>query len=140
MKPSAQRSLAKSAKSTRQKISSLLGNFRFVTQTHQPPKVYYPVCDLADLKPNVPSTFEVDDRFVLVTLIDGDVYCIDDVCTHDGGTLGEGEVDGSCISCPRHGAKFDLRSGDALTMPATEATCSHDIKVEEGKVMVQLRD
>lgn len=115
-------------------------NFLFVTQTHQPHKVYYPVCNFVDLKPNVPSTFEVDDRFVLVTLIDGEVYCIDDVCTHDGGTLGEGEVDGNCISCPRHGAKFDLRSGDALTMPATEPTCSHDVKVEEGKIMVQLRD
>ncbi|AMV35778.1 Naphthalene 1,2-dioxygenase system ferredoxin subunit [Pirellula sp. SH-Sr6A] len=102
--------------------------------------MYHSVCNLSDLKPNVPVTFEVDDRFVLVTLIDGEVYCIDDVCTHDGGTLGEGEVDGNCIACPRHGAKFDLRSGDALCMPATEPTCSHDVKVDSGTVLVQLRD
>jgi 3-phenylpropionate/trans-cinnamate dioxygenase ferredoxin subunit len=83
---------------------------------------------------------EVDDRFVVVTLIEGEVYCIEDLCTHDGGTLGDGEVDGTCIACPRHGAKFDLRTGNALTMPATEATLSHEIKVEDGKVFVQLAD
>ena len=83
---------------------------------------------------------EVDDRFVVVTLIEGEVYCIEDLCTHDGGTLGDGEVDGTCIACPRHGAKFDLRTGNALTMPATEATLSHEVKVEDGKVFVQLVD
>jgi 3-phenylpropionate/trans-cinnamate dioxygenase ferredoxin subunit len=83
---------------------------------------------------------EVDDRFVVVTLIEGEVYCIEDLCTHDGGTLGDGEVDGTCIACPRHGAKFDLRTGNALTMPATEATLSHEVKVEDGKVFVQLAD
>jgi 3-phenylpropionate/trans-cinnamate dioxygenase ferredoxin subunit len=76
----------------------------------------------------------------MITLIDGEVYCIDDTCTHDGGTLGDGEVSGHCIACPRHGAKFDLRTGDALTMPATEPTVSHEVKVEDGKVFVKLND
>lgn len=103
--------------------------------------MFHNVCKLSELQPNVPSTFEVDDRFVLLTLIDGQVYCIDDVCTHDGATLGGGEIfGGNCIECPRHGARFDLRTGDALTMPATEATCAHEVKLEGENVLVQLRD
>ncbi len=102
--------------------------------------MFHLACQLSDLTPNVPLTLEVDDRFVLVTLIDGDVYCIDDLCTHDGAELGGGEVEGNCIACPRHGAKFDLRTGDALTMPATEPTCSHEVKIDGDSVLVQLRD
>jgi 3-phenylpropionate/trans-cinnamate dioxygenase ferredoxin component len=94
------------------------------------------VCQLADLRPNVPVTIEIDDRFVMVTLIDGEVYCIEDTCTHDGGTLGDGEITGHCIACPRHGAQFDLRTGEALSMPATEATASFETKVEDGKVYI----
>ena len=99
------------------------------------------VARVGDVEPGTVRVVELDGRSLCIGQTeDGEWGAIDNLCTHDGGTLGEGEVDGNCISCPRHGAKFDLRSGDALTMPATEATCSHDIKVEEGKVLVQLRD
>ena len=83
---------------------------------------------------------EVDDRLIVVLLIDGQYYCIDDVCTHDGGPLGDGQLCGFELACPRHGAKFDVRSGAALTMPATEATVVHDIKVEGNDVLVCIRD
>ncbi|MBU6174587.1 MAG: non-heme iron oxygenase ferredoxin subunit [Planctomycetes bacterium] len=102
--------------------------------------VYHFACNFSNLTPNVPYSAEIEDRFVMITLIDGEVYCIDDTCTHDGGTLGDGEVSGHCIACPRHGAKFDLRTGDALSMPATEPTVSHEVKIEDGKVFVKLND
>ena len=51
--------------------------------------------------------------------VGGEFYCIDDVCTHDGGPLSEGKLEDHAIACPRHGAKFDIRTGKALTMPAT---------------------
>ena len=82
--------------------------------------------------------FEVEDRLVVVVHVEGLFYCIDDVCTHDGGPLGDGELCGFEIACPRHGAKFDVRTGDALTMPATEPTASHQVKVEDGHVFVKL--
>ncbi len=63
---------------------------------------------------------EVDDRLVVVVRYEGQVYCVDDVCTHDGGTLGDGELDGNCLVCPRHGAKFDIKTGNAMCMPATK--------------------
>jgi 3-phenylpropionate/trans-cinnamate dioxygenase ferredoxin subunit len=83
---------------------------------------------------------EVDDRLVVLIHTAGHFYAIDDVCTHDGGPLGEGELDGYTIACPRHGAKFDVRNGSALTMPATRPTTAHEVKVENGDVLVKLRD
>src|SRR6516225_1129900 len=83
---------------------------------------------------------EVDDRLVVLIHTAGHFYAIDDVCTHDGGPLGEGELDGYTIACPRHGAKFDVRDGRALTMPATRPTTVHEVKVENGDVLVKLRD
>jgi 3-phenylpropionate/trans-cinnamate dioxygenase ferredoxin subunit len=81
---------------------------------------------------------EVDDRIVVLFLVDGVYSCLDDVCTHDGGPLGEGHLEGTTIACPRHGAKFDIRTGRALTMPATEDTRVHDVKIVGDGVMVRL--
>jgi len=83
---------------------------------------------------------EVDDRLVVLVHVAGRYYAIDDVCTHDGGPLGEGQLDGFTIACPRHGAKFDVRDGRALTMPATRATVAHEVKVHGDDVLVRLRD
>ena len=82
---------------------------------------------------------EVDDRIVVLFKVGGDYFCIDDVCTHDGGPLGEGTLEGYTIACPRHGAKFDVRDGRALTMPATRPTGTHEVKIEGEDVLVQLQ-
>lgn len=83
---------------------------------------------------------ELADTLIVLFHVDGQFYCLDDVCTHDGGPLGEGELCDHTIACPRHGAKFDIRSGAALTMPATEATNVYDVKVQDGDVFVKLKD
>ena len=83
---------------------------------------------------------EVMDRLVVLIRAGGQIYCIDDVCTHDGGPLGEGELDGFQIICPRHGARFDVRTGQALTMPATERTRVHEVKFEGDDVLVKIVD
>jgi 3-phenylpropionate/trans-cinnamate dioxygenase ferredoxin component len=97
-------------------------------------------CKLSELQPNHPHTIEVEDRFVIVVLLEGKVYCIEDLCTHDGGTFGDGELEGNCIVCPRHGAKFDVRTGAAACMPATEPTLSHEVEVRNDEVYVRLRE
>lgn len=83
---------------------------------------------------------EVDDQLVVVIHAGGRFYALDDVCTHDGGPLSDGEIDTSdcSIACPRHGAKFNLATGAAMTMPATKPTVAHEVKVEGGQVMVKL--
>lgn len=92
-------------------------------------------CDLDD--PGK-SLIEVDDRLVVLFHVGGEFYCIDDVCTHDDGPLSDGELDGCQIACPRHGARFDIRTGAALTMPATEPTIAHEVKVADGEVFVRI--
>ncbi len=82
---------------------------------------------------------ELDDRSVVLFHVDGQFYCIDDMCTHDGGPLGEGTLSGFQIACPRHGARFDIRTGQALTMPATRATGSHEVKLDGEDVLVRIR-
>src|SRR5262245_42399215 len=81
---------------------------------------------------------EVEDRIVALFKVGGEIFCIDDVCTHDGGPLSEGKIDDLTIACPRHGAKFDLRTGKALTMPATVDTAAHDVKVEGDTIYVRI--
>ena len=83
---------------------------------------------------------EVDGDLVALFHVAGRFHAIDDVCTHDGGTLVDGELCDHTIACPRHGAKFDIRTGAALTMPAVRPTRSHEVKVEDGQVYVRLRE
>jgi 3-phenylpropionate/trans-cinnamate dioxygenase ferredoxin component len=101
---------------------------------------FVPVAQASDIPDPGKQLVEVDDRLVVVFHVGGQYYCLDDVCTHDGGPLGEGCLTGFEIACPRHGAKFDVRNGKALTMPATKPTAAHEVKVEEGRIWVRLVD
>ena len=98
------------------------------------------VAKAADIPDPGRLVLEVDDNLVLLLHVGGDFFCIDDVCTHDGDTLSEGELEDHAIACPRHGAKFDIRTGEALTMPATEDTRRHEVKVENGNVYIKLNE
>ncbi|MHB8970407.1 MAG: non-heme iron oxygenase ferredoxin subunit [Pirellulaceae bacterium] len=83
-------------------------------------------------------TVEIGDRVVVVFHVSGQFYCLDDVCTHDGGPLSDGLLADHCVACPRHGARFDIRSGAALTMPATEPTAVHEVQVQGNDIFVRL--
>ncbi len=85
-------------------------------------------------------TVQIDERMVVLLHVAGEFFCLDDVCTHDGGPLGDGQLVDHRLACPRHGAFFDIRTGKALTMPATEATVCHDVQVVGDDVMVRLAD
>ena len=98
------------------------------------------VARVADIPDPGKLVVEVDDRLVVVFRVGGQFYCLDDVCTHDGGPLGEGRLEDHTIACPRHGAKFDIRDGRALTMPATKPTSVHEVKIENEQVHVRLVD
>ncbi len=99
---------------------------------------------------HVASTSDIPDPGKLLVEVDGEMialfhvgksfYAIDDVCTHDGGPLVDGELNDHTIACPRHGAKFDIRTGAALSMPAIRPTLAHDVKVEDGAISVRLRE
>ena len=95
------------------------------------------VARVEDIAPGEKRIFEVDGALVVVINLDGQFYAIEDVCTHDGGPLGEGRLEGAQIICPRHGARFDVRTGDALTLPAFEPVPTFEVKVEGGDVLVE---
>lgn len=98
------------------------------------------VAEVSDIPDPGKELVEVAGEMVALFHVDGSFYAIDDVCTHDGGPLADGELRDHKIACPRHGAKFDIRTGAALSMPAVRATRAHDVKVEAGGVWVRLRD
>jgi len=97
------------------------------------------VADVAEIPDPGKTLVEVAGDMVAVFHVGGIFYAIDDVCTHDGGPLADGELRDHKIACPRHGAKFDIRTGAALSMPAVRSTRAHDVKVEGGGVWVRLR-
>ena len=96
------------------------------------------VAKTSDLADSGRTLLEVDDRIVALFKVGGEYFCIDDVCTHDGGPLSDGKLENHAIACPRHGAKFDIRTGKALTMPATVDTAAHDVKIEGDNILVRL--
>lgn len=90
-----------------------------------------------EIGPGEKQIYEVDGILVVVVNLNGEYYCVEDVCTHDGGPLGEGVLDNGHIICPRHGSHFDVRTGDALTLPAFEPVPTYEVKVENGDLLVE---
>jgi metal-sulfur cluster biosynthetic enzyme/nitrite reductase/ring-hydroxylating ferredoxin subunit len=98
------------------------------------------VADVTEIPDPGKTLVEVAGEMIALFHVEGRYYALDDICTHDGGPLADGELRDHKIACPRHGAKFDIRTGAALTMPAVRATRAHDVKVEGDGVWVRLRD
>ena len=93
---------------------------------------------MEEISPGERLLVEVEGVRIAIFNLDGSFFAIEDVCTHDGGPLVEGEIlDGSQVQCPRHGARFDIRSGAALCMPAFEPTPTYEVRVEDGEVYVE---
>jgi 3-phenylpropionate/trans-cinnamate dioxygenase ferredoxin subunit len=78
----------------------------------------------------------VDGIEVLVCNVAGELYAVEDVCTHDGGALDAAELDGCRITCPRHGAQFDVTTGKALTLPAVSPLPTFAVRVDGDDVFV----
>src|SRR5437867_1185601 len=98
------------------------------------------VASTTELPPGGKKLLDIDGRAVALFNVDGTFYAIDDVCTHDGGPLAEGQLHGCEIECPRHGARFDVRTGAALCMPAFKPVATHQMLVENGVVFVRVNE
>lgn len=100
------------------------------------------VAPAAELPPGTWRTAESDGTAIVVFNVDGVLHAIENVCTHDGGRFVDGmrggEVQGAEIVCPRHGARFCVKTGAALSAPAYEPTATFPVRVENG--IVQVRD
>lgn len=88
----------------------------------------------ADL-PNGERLFvEIDGKPIVIFNIAGQYFAIGDVCTHDDGPLGDGDLEDYHIVCPRHGAEFDVRTGKAMSMPAVVDIPAYPVKVQDGQI------
>lgn len=96
------------------------------------------VAPCEELPPGSWRTVEMEGTHIAVFNVGGEYYAIEDVCTHDGGILSGGEVHGAEVTCPRHGARFSLVTGEALTPPAYEDVATFPVRVQGG--MVQVHD
>ncbi|OJW24196.1 MAG: biphenyl 2,3-dioxygenase [Planctomycetales bacterium 71-10] len=98
------------------------------------------IAEPGELPPGGRKLVEVDGRALALFRIDDDYYAIDDVCTHDGGPLAEGDLSGCIIECPRHGGEFDVRTGEAVRFPAVEPVPTHAVEVRGDGVYVRIED
>ncbi len=99
---------------------------------------FYEIAAVDDL-PNGERLFvEIDEACLVVFNIAGQFYAIEDVCSHDDGPLGDGDLEGHEVICPRHGARFDVRTGKVLTFPAVEDIPAYPVQIVDGKIQVGL--
>jgi len=99
---------------------------------------FHKLAPVEEVAPGEIKQYLVEDRFVALCNVDGEFHAFEDVCTHQFTHLSEGEFTDSEVKCPLHGAKFDVKSGAAKSLPAVKPVPKHEVKVENGNVYVAL--
>ncbi len=103
---------------------------------------WIPVVRIEELKPGSVRSVELGDERILVCPISADqVYAVENCCSHDGGVLGEGRIDGTVVECPRHGGRFDVTDGRAVRMPAVASIATFATRLtESGWLEIDIED
>jgi 3-phenylpropionate/trans-cinnamate dioxygenase ferredoxin subunit len=96
------------------------------------------VCGVNEIPPEAVKVVRTPSARIAVCNVDGEFFAIEDKCTHDGGVLDQGELFGAEIECPRHGARFDVRTGKALTLPAVYPVKTFPVRVEGNEIQVEV--
>ena len=104
-----------------------------------PEKVeFIPVAGVEDLPTGERLYIEIDGQQIVVFNLAGGLFAIADVCSHDDGPVGDGDLEGEEVICPRHGARFDIRTGKALALPAVADIPAYPVRVVDGQIEVGL--
>jgi len=77
---------------------------------------------------------------ICLAYVEGTVYAVDDLCTHEDASLAKGSLHGNCIKCPLHGSRFDLTTGQALDEPAKESVNTYAVKIDGDDILVEIND
>ena len=96
------------------------------------------VASIGDIKPGKAIRVEIGDEPVAIFNIDGTYYAIGDTCSHEEASLSEGDVFGDCVECPLHGAEFNIKTGQAKTLPAVSPVPTYAVRIEGDAVLVSL--
>jgi 3-phenylpropionate/trans-cinnamate dioxygenase ferredoxin subunit len=81
---------------------------------------------------------EIGGKSIVIFNIAGQLFSIGDICSHDDGPVGEGDIEGHTITCPRHGGEFDLRTGKAVQLPVVEDIPAYPVQVRDGNIFIGL--
>lgn len=98
------------------------------------------VAETTGFEPGMIKHAELDGRAIAVANVDGSFFAIDSECTHRGGPLAEGELEGEVLTCPWHGAQFNVKTGEAIRFPAGMPVSSYNVKVEGSDVLMETPD
>jgi nitrite reductase (NADH) small subunit/3-phenylpropionate/trans-cinnamate dioxygenase ferredoxin subunit len=96
------------------------------------------VAQTKDLEPGQGLAVEVEGKKIALFNIEGSYHAIDDACTHVGGSLSEGSVEGTVVTCPLHGARFDVTNGEVLSPPARTAAGSYKVHINGDAISLEI--
>ena len=91
-----------------------------------------------EVAPGQGKMVEVSGKKIALFNVEGSIYGIDDTCTHRGGPLSEGSLDGKEVTCPWHGARFNVTTGEVLGPPAPQEVARHNVRVEGSDIEVAI--
>ena len=99
---------------------------------------YVTVAKVGEIPPGGVKVLRIGDQEIALFNVAGAYHAMDDICTHDGGPLAEGVIEEHVIECPRHGARFDIRTGAVLGMPATQPVTTYAVRIAGDEIQVDL--
>lgn len=98
------------------------------------------VADTVDIQPSNMKEVEIDGKKILIVNVQGKYFAIDSICTHEGGPLADGSLEGYEVECPWHGSKFDVRTGEVTSPPASEPESAYEVKVDGNNILIKKQD
>jgi len=99
---------------------------------------WHDVAALDDIEDDEPLCVKAADCQIALCKLEGGVYALDDICTHEYASMSDGFIEGDTLECPLHQAQFSIKTGEALTAPATDALKTYETRVEGNRVFVKL--
>lgn len=99
---------------------------------------YVKVASTGEVTPGQAKMVEVEGKKIALFNVDGSIYAIDDTCTHRGGPLSKGVLEGKQVTCPWHGATFDVTTGDVLDPPAPNGVARYNVRLEGSNIEVEV--
>jgi nitrite reductase/ring-hydroxylating ferredoxin subunit len=97
------------------------------------------VADIKDIQPSSMKEIQINGEAICAVNLDGKYYAIGNVCTHEGGPLADGTLEGYEVECPWHGSKFDIRTGEVTNPPASEPEPTFEVKVDGNNILIKKR-
>src|ERR687892_1197101 len=98
------------------------------------------VAETKDIQPSTMKAVDLASERVCIVNVEGNYYAIGNVCTHVGGPLNEGTLEGYEVECPWHGSKFDVRTGEAIKPPARQAVPKYEVKIQDNNILARKQE